>query len=116
MLTEEQWKRIQPEGANRRPKLKKNMIRVSPGLELLGKSRHQIQAGVGVGIATTVYVIRGAKQSKLGWRDEEAPGSTKTQPEGDMMRIKISKTEADPPPGAKRSGGQTQEQTDKKLW
>ena len=44
VLTEEQWRQIQPEGANRMPELKKTAVRLVPygtkkTLEMLGRSR-----------------------------------------------------------------------------
>ena len=74
VLTEEQWKQIQPEGANRMPKLNKSTVRLMPygtdkTLEMLGRSRCQIKAGTGAEIITTVYMVRGANESLLGLRD-----------------------------------------------
>ena len=100
--------RIQPEGANKLPKLKKSMVRLVPygnnkTLELLGRSRCQIKAGVRAEVTTIVYVVRGVKESLLGLRDRKALGFIKIQPEGDTVRmLEMATKEADPPPGAER--------------
>ena len=61
-------------------------------------------------------MVRGAKESLLGLRDGEALGIMSIKPEGDTVRtVETITKEADPPPGAKRSGGQTQEQIDQRM-
>ena len=97
-LTEKQGKQTQPEEASRRPELKKSMDKGVPNgtketLELLGRSRWQIQAGAGGEETSMIDVIKEAKESLLVVRDREALGIRKIQPEGNTLN-KITK-EAD---------------------
>ena len=74
------------------------------------------QGRVGAEITTIVYMVRGAKESILRLRDREALGIMSIQPEGDTVRtVGMITKEADPPLGAERSGGQTQEQIDQRM-
>ena len=65
-----------------------------------------------MGILTRIDVVRGVKKSPLGWRDK-ALGITETQPEDDTLERTTK--EADPPPGAEKSGGQTREQSEQRM-
>merc|ERR1711864_38039 len=70
----------------------------------------------GAQIITTVYVIRGAKESLLGLRDGEALGRMKIKPEGEKInRLQMMTTEAAPLPGTPKSGDETQGQIDQKM-
>ena len=67
-------------------------------LQLLGRSKGQVKAEVEAGVATMIDVLRGAKESPLGLRDEETLGITEIQTEGDTDRTLGRNTkEADPP-------------------
>ena len=90
LLTEEQWRQMQPEGANRMLELGESMVgMVTYGTnktpEVLGRAKCQIKAGVEV--TTLTDVIRGAQESldEL-LRDRETLGTRKIQPEGDTVK------------------------------
>ena len=91
LLTEEQWLKVQAVKGNRKPRLKKNMVRLVPygtseGLTVLGRSRCTLKAGAGATVDTMVYVVKGAKESLLGLKDGEALGIIKIKPEGETVR------------------------------
>ena len=90
LLTEEQWKKVQADGSNRKPKLKINKVRLVPygtsqGLTVLGRSKCRLTARAGNTVETVVYVVRGAKESLLGLKDGEDLGIIKIQLEGRMF-------------------------------
>ena len=121
LLSEEQWQLVQADKNNRRPKLKKNKVRLVPygtnqHLEVLGRSKCTMTAGAGAKVDTIVYVVRGAKESLLGLKDGEALGIINIQPEGEpVRRLDMFTKEAEPAPGTVVSGGQTQDQIDKTM-
>ena len=121
LLTEEHWNQLQPEVRDRMSKLRESKVKLVPYgtigvLKLLGRFRCQLKARAGAQIITTVYVIRGAKESLLGLRDGEVLGIMKIQPEGEMVRwLQMTVKEAKPLPGTPVSGGETQGQIDQRM-
>ena len=112
---------MQADKNNRKPKLKKNKVRLVPygtnqHLEVLGRSKCTMTARAGAKVDTIVYVVRGAKESLLGLKDGEALGIINIQPEGEpVRRLDMFTKEAEPAPGTVVSGGQTQAQIDETM-
>ena len=122
LLSEEQWRQVQADKNNRKPKLKRNRVKLVPygtsqNLEVMGRSKCTMIAEAGAKVDTIVYVVKGAKESLLGLKDGEALGIIKIRPEGEQVRRldMFTKEKSSAAPGSVVSGGQTQAQIDQSM-
>ena len=122
LLSEEQWRQVRADKDNRKPKLKRNRVKLVPygtsqNLEVMGRSKCTMIAEAGAQVDTIVYVVKGAKESLLGLKDGEALGIIKIQPEGEQVRRldMFTKEKGSAAPGSVVSGGQTQAQIDQNM-
>ena len=112
LLSEEQWRQVQADKNNRKPKLKRNRVKLVPygtsqNLEVMGRSKCTMIAEAGAKVDTIVYVVKGAKESLLGLKDGEALGIIKIRPEGEQVRRldMFTKEKSSAAPGSVVSGG-----------
>ena len=84
-------------------------------LEILGRTRCELQARGGAKITTIVCVVKGAKESLLGLQDGEALGIISIEPDVESVRRQEQVTKQ--PVAVKQevvSDSQTQQEMDKK--
>ena len=85
-------------------------------LEIMGRTRCELQARGGASVTTIMYVVKGAKESLLGLQDGEALGIIKIEPDGESVR-RLEQVTKQPVPEKQEvvSDGQTQQEIDQEM-
>ena len=95
LVSEEEWKKLQPKRGEREPKLKKNkqkfvLFGTNGRLECVGQSKVILEEKAGTKLKTIIYVIRGVSESLLGKTDDVRLGIVEFSPEGAESIRKMS--------------------------